>query len=475
MFLALISVVIYVQFISVSDLQSDGRNTRQTYNSLNVFRGNIMVQGKPIAYSQPTDDNYSYQRVYTNGPLYAPITGFFSVANPADRGLEAAQTLELSGEANSQWYSKLKKLITGNTQGGSIETTIDENLQQVAFDAIGEQQGSAIAMDPKTGKILAMVSKPSYDPSSLAVHSMKKAGEAYSSLTASDDSPLINSAIGYRSPPGSTFKLITSAAALESGRYQLDSVIDAPQTYLLPGTETYLPNFEGETCSWSGKQTLADSLRMSCNTAFAKLGVDLGVDAVAEQAKKFGVGTRWTIAGDPNNGYPMKSARSEFPDPDKTSPDRLALASIGQGDVTFTLLQDALVTQAIFNNGEEMNPYIVDYVTDYSGTKVSITKPKKSGQPISPTTAQSLQKMMEEVTGSGTATGFRMDGVRTGGKTGTADTEIGKEANAWFTGYASDGTKDLVVAVFIKGGNTGASTAVPVATKMMQTMFGAGK
>ena len=229
MFLALMVSTTYIQFVQAGSLNDDPRNVRQIYREYGNFRGPIVVAGESVALSTPIDDPYGYQRSYTNGPLYGHVTGFFSIVNGTS-AIERSENAFLNGQASTLWIDRLQGMITGQKpQGASVELTIDPAAQRAAYDALGEQRGAVVAIEPSTGKILALVSKPSYDPNLLATHDTKAAREAYTSLINADDDPLVNRAIsGNTYPPGSTFKLVTAAAALESGQYTPETVIPAP-------------------------------------------------------------------------------------------------------------------------------------------------------------------------------------------------------------------------------------------------------
>ena len=221
-----------IMAISSSTLNNDSRNARALYHQLGAYRGAILASdGTVMAQSEPVNDAFKYQRTYSNGPLYAPVTGFFSINQTADRGLEVSRSMLLSGEADSLIWQRAKAMLTGSTnQGASIETSINPKIQQVAYDQLGTRDGAAVAIEVKTGRILAMVSTPSYDPNQLATHDSDAAAKTYNELAAGGDSPLINRATSQLYPPGSPFKTIVASAALETGDYQTDTQIPAGRT-----------------------------------------------------------------------------------------------------------------------------------------------------------------------------------------------------------------------------------------------------
>jgi peptidoglycan glycosyltransferase len=466
--LVLISSSTFFQFFDAPSLNADPRNTRQLYNEYDHKRGDILVDGKAVAYSTKSDDNFSYQRKYTDGELYSAVTGFYSIVNRADRGLEAAMDPYLDGSDNSFWFSNLLNSIMGKVQeGGAVETTINAKLQKVAYEALGDRKGAVIAMNPKTGEVLAMVSKPSYNPNDLAVHDSKKASQTYSLLADGSESPLINKTISALYPPGSTFKVIDSATAINSGSYTKDTVIPAPQFYRLPGTVTDLPNYNNELCSATGNQMLSDALRVSCNTAFAQLGVKLGQTTISNMAKQFGVGSSFTLAS-ADGSMPMQTAKSVFPE--NLKDDKLALASIGQGDVKFTPLQDLLISAIVANGGKLQMPYIVKKVLGPSGNVIK-TFSATSEDIIPANVASELNDMMQGVVMRGGAFNAQIPGVIVAGKTGTAQTVQGVTPHAWFTGFAPALDPKIAVCVLVEDGEndpTGASASAPVAKAVME-------
>lgn len=470
MFLALLAATTWVQFGQASALNNDTRNVRTLYREYGKPRGPIIVAGQPVAQSTPVDDPFGFQRSYTQPELYSTVTGFYSVVNGGTQ-LERAMNDVLTGQADSLFWSRVQDLVTGaQPRGSSIELTLDPAAQQAAVDALGDQRGAVVAVEPATGRILAMVSTPGFDPNALATHDTTAANAAYQQLLAAEGDPLINKTTRENYPPGSTFKLITAAAALESGSYTPESVISAPDEYTLPGTRTTLPNFGGESCGANQQTTLADALRISCNTAFASLGVDLGADALAAQAEKFGFGQE-------DLTVPMSVATSTFPgDLDAA---RTALSAIGQESVRATPVQMAMVASAIANGGTLMTPYLVQTVRTADLDVVSEAEPAELSQAVSDATAQQLTDMMVGVVQSGSGTAAQIPGVQVAGKTGTAQTGVeGDAPHAWFTGFAPADDPQVAVAVIVEHGGsvgseaTGGRVAAPVARAVMQAVIG---
>jgi len=469
LFVVLMGGVTWVQFGQASALNNDPRNVRTLYREFGKPRGPIIVAGQAIASSAPSDDAFGYQRSYANGPLYSSVTGFYSVATRA-AGLESAANDILTGSADSLFLSRLQNLITGKQpQGSSIELTINPAAQQAAWDGLGTQKGAVVALDPTTGAILALVSTPGFDPNVLATHDTTAAGAAYQALLAADGDPLLNSAIKATYPPGSTFKLVTAAAALESGRYAADTLIPSPTELALPQSSATMKNFGGESCGDGTQTTLADALRISCNTAFGQLGMDLGGDALRAQAKKFGF-------DDDALGIPTSVASSGFPATLDAA--QTAQSAIGQYSVTATPMQMAMVSAAIANGGVLMKPYLVQTVRTSDLDVVSETKPSVLSTAVSPTTAATLRDMMIGVVQNGTGKAAQISGVQVAGKTGTAETTAGQAPHAWFTAFAPAQAPRVVVAVIVEHGGTmgdeatGGKVAAPIAKAVIQAVLG---
>jgi len=278
----------YVQVFQGDKLRTDPGNTRVLLDEYERQRGTIVVDGRPVAESVPTDDKLKYLRRYPGGKTYAPVTGFYSLIYGAT-GIEQAENDFLSGNDNRLFTRRLSALLTGrDPRGGNVVLTLNQQAQATAVRGLGDRAGAVVAMDPSTGKILAMASTPSYDPNPISSHDPSSIRAAYNKLANDPDDPLLNRAINARYPPGSAFKVIVAAAALQNGRNP-DTLLDCPQAYTPPGTRTALHNFGNESCGAS-KVTMQAALTNSYNTAFAKLGVDLGQSAIRSAAAGFGIG-----------------------------------------------------------------------------------------------------------------------------------------------------------------------------------------
>ncbi len=472
MFALLFGSTSWVQYVTADSLNNNPLNNRRILDQLARDRGPILVDGTPIAYSEPVDDKYKYQRKYGSENLdpraYASLTGYYSVVSGAS-GMERAAGDYLSGDSDALFYDKVGSFFTGEQpRGAAVELTIDPKVQQAAWDGLGYQNCAAEALDPKTGKILAMASTPGWDPNALASHDSTEASEAYKNLEAADGKPAYNRAIGGNLyPPGSTFKVLVAAAALESGDYDPDSQLNGPATLDLPQTTATIGNSHPGACRNGGKPTLADSLAESCNTSFASLGMDLGEDAIAKQAEKFGFGEDLEI--------PLNVTPSSFPS--DLNPPQLAQSSLGQYEVRSTPLQMAMMTAGIANGGKMMKPQLVDRVLNANTLEpISETRPSQMSRAVSGDTADKLTEMMTGVVDDGTASVAKMGDTKVAAKTGTAQHATGAAPHAWFISFAPADDPQVAVAVVVEnGGNAGneaygATVAGPIAKNMMEAV-----
>jgi peptidoglycan glycosyltransferase len=471
MFTALLVAASTIQFGQAATLRADPRNARTFYDSFDRDRGPIMVRGgQVIAHSEKVEDDYSYQRVYASGPLYAPVTGYVTVVGPPS-GMELMENEVLLGTADSLFsvWSRLQDLFTGvEPNGGAVEVTIDPAAQQAAWDALGDSKGAAAAVDAKTGEILTLVSKPTFDPNVLAVHDPKAVQAAYKDLEDDPSKPLYNRAIsGDLYAPGSTFKLVTAAAALESGDFTAKSELEAPDRLDLPGTSRKLTNFGDSSCSGSGKMTLADALAVSCNTAFGALAMELGADRLAEQAQRFGFGADLSM--------PLYVRPSTFPK--NIDGAQTAMAGIGQVDVRVTPLQMALVAAAIANGGRVMAPHLVRSERDADLQIAKETGAEEQGRALSQANANVLKDMMVKTAQEGTAKRARVEGVTVGAKTGTAEQGEGEAPDVWTVGFGEVEGRVVAVAVVVEDGGpkgkagTGGQVAAPMVASILKAVF----
>ncbi|MEU7021399.1 penicillin-binding transpeptidase domain-containing protein [Streptomyces sp. NPDC046203] len=462
--LALLGRATWVQAYEGKALAHEKSNRRTTIAQYAQPLGNIVVAGSPVTGSTPTKGgDLAYKRNYTDGALYAAVTGYSSQAYGATQ-LEGIYSDILDG-TDDRLKNPLDAITRKQADPGTVVTTIDPDVQKAGYRALGDKKGAAVAIDPKTGRILGLVSTPSYDPSAIAGTTD---GEAWQRLTDDPDKPLVNRALRQPLPPGSTFKLVVAAAALEDGLYgSVDEPTRSPDPYTLPGTRTVLPNENASApCA---NATIRTALRYSCNNVFAKMAVDLGQDKVRATAEKFGF-------DDKKLDVPVRAYPSVYP----SGMDRAqtALTGIGQFDVTATPLQMAMVSAAIANDGLLAAPHMVSEVVDSDGDALQTFRDGDTRRIVSARTAEQLRDAMRTVIEEGTGTNAAIPGVEVGGKTGTAQhgENNSKTPYAWFTSYAKDPAtgKEVAVAVMIEDSGaarsevSGNGLAAPVAQQMMR-------
>jgi peptidoglycan glycosyltransferase len=470
LFASLLASATWVQFVDADSLDKQPTNSRTLYKEYGRERGPLLVgNGTPVAESVPVDDQYKFLRKYPGNQMYSHITGFYSVVY-GPTGMERAVGDLLSGTSDQLFYRRIGDLLTGEEPvGASVDLTIDPAVQSAAWKALGDRRGAVVAIEPKTGNILAMVSKPSYDPNLLASHDRNAVVANRKKLLADKDRPLEDRAIASRLyPPGSTFKLITSAAALTDGRWKPDTVVPAPKVLDLPQTTVGLPNFGNSSCSPTNEMTLTDALRISCNTAFGGIGLKLGATAIAEQAQKFGFGQQLRI--------PLQVTPSTFPA--DANPPQTAQAAIGQFDDRVTPLQVAMVSAGIANGGVVMRPNLIKTVQSSKDLEIIDTpEPERLSEAVSGEVASQLKGMMLEVVRNGSGTRAQIPGVDVAGKSGTAQLGNDDPPLAWFTAFAPADDPKVAVAVVIENGSTsndeisGGRLSAPVAQKVMKAVL----
>ncbi|MFW0170291.1 peptidoglycan D,D-transpeptidase FtsI family protein [Rothia sp. P5766] len=463
-FVLLLGTLTYIQFFDAKSLQANAWNSRTLYESYGSQRGSIVVNGVDIASSVESNDGYAFQRTYSAPELYAGITGYYSSIYGAT-GLESAMNEQLTGNSDAQFYDRLAQMFTGgSSQGASVELTIDPELQQLAYTLLDGHKGAIVALNPKTGEILAMVSTPSYDPNALSSHNSESVLAQYATLNEDSNHPLYNRAIaGDTYAPGSTFKIIDAVAALESGKYDANSVIDNPQNLTLPNTNVTLPNYVGGQCSTQTTATIEWALAQSCNTPFAQIAMDLGEDTIAQTAKNFGYGQDLRI--------PLPVSQSVFPTNMEKS--QLAQAAIGQYDVKTTPLQVAMMSAAIANDGVQMKPNLIRSVKSHNLSSLYEFSAEELKRSTSADVANQVTDWMVNDVDNGIASAASVNGVKVAGKTGTA--EIGDSGlnNSWFTGFAPADDPQVAIAVVYEGVDVtiGAQLAAPAGKQLFEAVL----
>ncbi|MGW2827255.1 penicillin-binding transpeptidase domain-containing protein [Streptomyces sp. NPDC001443] len=466
---ALLVNALRVQVLQAGPYDGSTANRRATITRYGQPRGDILVGGEPVTGSRDTGEQLRYERTYSDGPLYAPVTGFASQEYGTTL-LEHAEDGVLAGtDPLLAPFPLWSDLTRGLPPGGKVVTTIDPAAQRAAYVGLAGRKGAVAAIEPATGRILALVSAPSYDPAELSGN-RPATKAAWARLNRDPDKPMLNRAVRQTYPPGSTFKVVTAAAALDAGVVtDMDAPTDSPDPYTLPGTRTWLTN-EGDGC---GDAPLREAFKWSCNTVFAKLGVDVGARDMVATAQAFGF-------NDTGLRVPFSAATSTF----DTSVDRaqLALSSIGQYNTRATPLQMAMVAAAVANGGQLRPPYLVERTTSRGGGTVATAGSRPARQVMRPSTAVRMRELMTDVVEDGTGTNAAIPGAIVGGKTGTAQHGLGNSGvpYAWFVSWAQDERDPeprIAVAVVVedasanRGEISGGGDAAPIAREVMRSVL----
>jgi len=457
----------WIQYVRADELTNRAENRRIRIERYAHERGNIIVDGKAVTGSvEANGSDFRYKRVWKDGPLWAPVTGYSSQAFDSSQ-LENLEDGILTGNDDQLFFNRTLSMFTGEKkQGGNVVTTLDGAAQKAAFKGLGDKKGAVVALDPQTGAILALASTPSYDPSAFAGNSDKDS-EAREKLLKDKDKPMLNRALRETYPPGSTFKVVTAAAALENGLYDdIDAKTNSPLPWTLPQTTVPLQNEGNIPCE---NASLRDALRVSCNSVFGKMSDDLGNKKMIEQTDKFGFNKEVFT--------PVRADASIYPEDNKP---QNAMAGIGQASNRTTPLQMAMVASAIANDGKLMQPYMVAKRQAPNLDDVYTAEPEELSRALSGENAQKVQQMMETVVKDGTGTRAQIPGVTVGGKTGTAQHGLNNSEKpyAWFISYAkTDNGSPVAVAVVVEDGNanrddiSGGGLAAPIARDVMKAVI----
>jgi penicillin-binding protein A len=466
LFVALFLQLNWVQIVHAPALEANPLNSRAVVKEYNAPRGNIIsADGVTLAASIPTSGELKYLRTYPTGALFEQVTGFFSFTYGSD-GVERSYDRVLTG-ANSPFklptsLSQLRNLLANHNQSQSVTLTVRNDLQKVAETQLAGRDGSVVALDPRSGAILAMYSNPTFDPNLLSGHDQAKVEANYKALSAT---PGIFSPGAYRQRwfPGSTFKIITASAVYDHQPALADRVLPTLSALPLPQTTNELHNFGGESCGGN----LLELFTVSCDTGFAQIGLDLGPSALYQEATDYGF----------NHTPPIDlpfPAQSTFPPAASFTLDQpgLAYSAIGQQSVQATPLQMALVAGAVANGGTIMNPHVLSHVTNSQNQVVSTYQPKPWLQATSAATAAQVKRLMVAVVDHGTGVAAQIPGVQVAGKTGTAQTGTGK-TDDWFVGFAPAAAPTIAVAVVLPDQPAanefqGGTVAAPIARAVME-------
>jgi peptidoglycan glycosyltransferase len=469
----------WVQGIKAKDYRTSDYNRRTQLAQYDRQRGSVSIGGGQfvLAQSTATNDVLKYQRGYPAGGAYAHVLGYKPVYI-GSAGVEKMEDAYLAGEADAQWNDRIAAMFTGKTaHGGNVYLTLSRAAQERAFTELANnrtrtRKGAVVALDPRTGAVLAAVSTPTYDPNPLASHDTEAAQKLYTQLNADPNKPMLNRAFAERYPPGSTFKVVVSAAALANGANP-ETVLEGGARYDVPETTNDITNAPGVTCPQ--QITLKQSLTVSCNTAFSRLGVDqLGHEKVKDMAKAFGFESVPEFERDDKNTMGVVSSQTG----PMTGPDGrvdrpvLAQSCIGQSSVAMTPLQGALIAATVANGGKQPRPHIVDRLLG-ADADTDYTAVRKDRRVVSDDVARDLRSMMVNVVTNGTGRNARIAGFDVGGKTGTAENGEGQNDHGWFIGFVMKNDEPVAaVAVFLENaGSGGSAEATRIAGTVMKAVI----
>jgi peptidoglycan glycosyltransferase len=465
-FCALFVQLNFIQVYRATDLNTKPSNDRSVVQAFSRPRGTMATaDGVLLARSVPSNDRFQYQRQYPEGELYAALTGFFNYSRGAT-GLERSYNEELSGKTARQQIRSVGDLFVETDRTGNLKLSVRSDIQKVAKQALGDQKGSVVALDPRSGEILGLYSNPSFDPNLLANHDFDDSEAAYELLDAADGKPLLPKAYREVYPPGSTFKVVTGSTGVERGGVTpTEPVYPTIRELDVPGTTRPLPNFGHSLCGG----TLFTILAKSCNTSFAQMGLDLGGDKMVAGAQAFGFNSA--------PPFDLPAVASGFPTDFTRNQPALAQASIGQNDTRATPLQMALVAAGIANDGVIMEPHVVNEIRDGEGDLVESHDPTQWRRAITPQTADTMRQGMREVVTNGSASRLQIPGLDVGAKTGTA--QFGPSAplrsHAWVIAFAGQPGQAATIAVAVivedqdgLSESTGGRLAAPIAKKVIE-------
>ncbi|MFG3554030.1 peptidoglycan D,D-transpeptidase FtsI family protein [Micromonospora sp. NPDC047557] len=468
----------WIQAYKADEYRTSDYNGRVQVADYKRKRGNIEAGGTAVATSKETTGKLKFQRTYPGGAKYAHVLGYKPV-NLADTGIEQVENDFLAGTSDQLIGDRFKDMFTGDeTGGGNVLLTLSKRAQDVAYEQMRNNQvdakrGAAIAIDPRTGAVQALVSMPSFDPNPLVSHNTTAAAAEINKLEQDPDGPLKNRALSETLPPGSTFKIVVAAAALENGVTKT-TLIPARSSYTPPTSGSPIRNAAPSICP-EPQVTLLEAVTESCNTGFAQLGVRLGADKVKEKARQFGFEQEDLTVGQLGEGG-LRTAASRTGDmlnPDgSTDQAALAQSSIGQNNVRMTPLQGAMIAGSVANGGSQMRPYLVRQLLAPDRTTSYYTaKPRELRQPVSGQVASDLRDMMVSVVQKGTGQKAAISGYTVGGKTGTAQSAPDRPDHGWFIGFALDKNGNPVSAVCVvleQAGSGGSAEAARIGGQIMK-------
>lgn len=450
LFVMLMAYLIRFIVIDSSNIINNAYNERQSLLANRVVRGEIQGNNGEVLAKTIEDEEGNSTRIYPYDEMFAHVVGKF---DKGKTGLEASESFNLLTSHTNPIFMLYNELSGIKNPGDNIVTTLDVNLQEVAYKALGNQRGAIIVLEPSTGKILAMVSKPDYNPNKVQ-QNWKKLNE-----DSDNKSALVNRATQGLYPPGSTYKIVTALQYIKENEDALTKY-----SYICEGHEI----FEGVSIKcYNGKKhgelNLISAFAKSCNTSFADIGTTLDVASF----RKLNENLLFNKPLPTNISY----KQSSFVLDGNSDASKMPQTSLGQGETLITPFHNALITAAIANGGTLMNPYLVDHITNYSGQIVKKNVPTTYGSLMNSEEAKMLTELMTAVVKKGTATSLTDLPVSAGGKTGSAEYNSSQSSHAWFVGFAPTDKPEIVVSIIVEGAGTGSAHAVPIAKKIMNTYF----
>lgn len=477
LYLVLFAALNYWQVDRTEELAAEPGNTRAVLKQFDSPKGPIVTaDGVVVARSLPWDDpdsDVEYRRDYPTGDLFAQIVGYSSFGLGSTQ-LESTRADVLAGDTFEQQVLAVDQILAPGTDlSGEVRLTLREDMQSVAKFSLGSQEGSIVLMEVETGAVVSMWSWPSYDPNRAATTDYDAAFEYLTTLQNDERDPLLANAYQQRYMPGSTFKVLTTGAGLDSGTITLDSFWEPTDAWTPPQTDDPIMNYGGTTCGGD----LTEVFRRSCNIPFAQIAVDMGPDEFQEYIDRWGVEEEVPI----DLPRPAASTLGDYTDMDDRLPE-LAMRGFGQNEDQMVPLHMAMVAATVANHGEMMEPFVVDAELDHEGRVLNRTQPDVWKRPISRETAGILHDLMIQVAESGTASCcIGLDGgIPVAAKTGTAQLNNPGEperSHAWIMASAPADAPKYAVSVMLKGTNaeisagTGGRLAGPIAKAMLDEMF----
>lgn len=465
---ALLVGVTWYQVVRADELRDDPRNPRPALAERGKERGLIVTRdGTVVARSvEDPEDPRSFVREYPEGEAFAHLVGYssFILGNTA---LEDAYSSELRSRRDLTISDLLAAILGRDLRPQSLEITADAPLQRAALEALGDNQGAVVALDPATGAVLASVSTPSFDPERLIGDD---AADEWEELLAADGEPIRDRATQELYAPGSTFKTVVAAAALDTGAAMPGTTFSDPAEFDLPGSDATISNANNRPCNDGESATLLQAFVRSCNTIFADLAIQVGAVDIGITAEALGFNQEIE--------YEWAIPEAEWDTPTLADdPAALGQSGIGERDVRVTPLHMAMVAAAVANDGVAVSPFSVRRIFDADGDTVEEHEISELGRAMMSETAQTLTQLMERVVTEGTGRRAAVPGVRVAGKTGTA-TGQGDFSNPWFIGFAPVDNPTIALAVFIEGSPasgesaSGGSLAAPIAAELFEVWLG---